>query len=132
MTNFPHPDQFQSRHIGPSPADTKAMLETIGVDKLDTLISQTVPAAIRLTKALDLPEPLTEFDYMQELQQIAAKNKVFRSYIGLGYSGTITPPVILRNVFQNPGCIRSTRRIRQRLRRAVWRVCSISRPWSAT
>jgi glycine dehydrogenase len=103
MTNFPHPDQFQRRHIGTSPADTKAMLETIGVDDLDTLIDQTVPAAIRLTKPLDLPEPLTEFDYMQALQQIAAKNKVFRSYIGLGYSGTITPPVILRNVFQNPG-----------------------------
>jgi glycine dehydrogenase len=103
MRNFPHPDQFVRRHIGPSESETKAMLQTLQVNSLDELIEQTVPDAIRLKKPLTLPTPLSEFEYLQELKTIANKNKVVRSYIGMGYYGTITPSVVLRNVFQNPG-----------------------------
>jgi glycine dehydrogenase len=103
MSQFPHPDRFESRHNGLNEADTREMLKVLNVQSLDQLIQETVPDAIRLQKPLQLPEPLSEFEYLQELKKIAAKNKVVRSYIGLGYNGTITPSVILRNVFQNPG-----------------------------
>lgn len=96
-------DQFVKRHIGPRPDDVKAMLETIGANSLDQLIDETVPANIRTERELDLPEGMSEYYFLQHLQKIAAKNEVYRSFIGLGYYGTITPSVILRNVFQNPG-----------------------------
>lgn len=96
-------DRFANRHIGIAPEALPDMLATIGVESLEQLIDETVPEAIRLRQPLDLPEALTEYDYLRTLKDIAAKNKVFRSYIGLGYYNTITPPVILRNVFENPG-----------------------------
>jgi glycine dehydrogenase len=95
--------EFSGRHIGPNEHDTNNMLKTIGVDSLEELISKTVPAAIRLKKPLNLPAPQSEFEYLNELKKIAAKNKLFKSYIGQGYYNTITPSVILRNVFENPG-----------------------------
>ncbi|MBP6827959.1 MAG: glycine dehydrogenase (aminomethyl-transferring), partial [Saprospiraceae bacterium] len=79
------------------------MLKALKVNSLDDLIWQTVPDSIRLKKPLDLPAPLSEFEYLQELKKIAQTNRVMRNYIGLGYNGTVTPAVILRNVFQNPG-----------------------------
>lgn len=79
------------------------MLQTIGVASLDQLIDETVPKAIRLKRGLRLPEAMSEFEYMQELKQTATLNKVYRSYIGQGYYGTVTPAVIARNIFQNPG-----------------------------
>ncbi len=103
MSQFPHPDRFERRHIGPSEADTQAMLKALNVKSLDELIEQTVPAAIRLKKPLDLPPALTEFEYLQHLKSFTLHNRIMRNYIGMGYSGTITPSVILRNVFQNPG-----------------------------
>jgi glycine dehydrogenase len=103
MPLFPHYDVFQRRHIGPSPEETAAMLKVLNVNSLDELIEQTVPDSIRMKRELDLPAPLNEQEYLRELKTIAVKNKVFRSYIGMGYHGTITPNVILRNVFQNPG-----------------------------
>lgn len=96
-------DQFSSRHIGPSDAEQQAMLATIGVSSLDQLIDETVPEAIRLRKPLNIPNAETEYAYLQELKSIAAQNKVYKSYIGMGYYGTITPAVIARNIFQNPG-----------------------------
>lgn len=96
-------DQFVNRHNGVSNKDLPKMLETIGVRSLDQLIDETVPDKIRLKKEMDLPEALTEFDFLNELKRTAAKNKVYKTYIGMGYHGTITPSVILRNVFQNPG-----------------------------
>lgn len=95
--------EFAGRHIGPNEADSKEMLKTIGLDSLDELIDKTVPASIRLKKPLKLPVAQTEFEYLTELKKIAAKNKVFKTYIGQGYYNTITPSVILRNVFENPG-----------------------------
>ena len=103
MSLFPHYDAFVRRHIGPSSAETDAMLKALNVTTLDELIEQTVPNSIRMKHELRLPEPLNEQDYLRELKSIAVKNKVFRSYIGMGYNGTVTPNVILRNVFQNPG-----------------------------
>ncbi|NCI45959.1 aminomethyl-transferring glycine dehydrogenase [Sediminibacterium soli] len=95
--------EFHGRHIGPNPADTKLMLETIGVSSLEELIGKTVPAAIRNKQKLAIPDAVSEFEYLSELKKTAAKNKVFSNYIGQGYYGTITPSVILRNVFENPG-----------------------------
>ncbi|MBP9875075.1 MAG: glycine dehydrogenase (aminomethyl-transferring), partial [Haliscomenobacter sp.] len=96
-------DQFERRHIGPDSEELTEMLASIGVESLDQLIEETVPSAIRLKRPLHLPSPLSEYEYLQELRAIAAHNKVFKSYIGLGYHGTITPSVIARNIFQNPG-----------------------------
>jgi glycine dehydrogenase len=103
MSQFPHPDRFVRRHIGPGEADTKAMLDALHVGSLDELIEQTIPDAIRLKKPLALPAALSEFEYLQELKQTADQNTVARSLIGMGYYGTITPSVILRNLFENPG-----------------------------
>ena len=103
MSLFAHPDQFERRHIGPQESDTTAMLHALNVRSLDELIEQTVPAIIRLKKPLDLPDALSEFEYLQELKKTALKNRVMRNYIGMGYYGNITPAVISRNVFQNPG-----------------------------
>lgn len=104
MNQLQSHDQFHKRHIGPNEAECQTMLQTIGVNTLDELIDQTVPETIRNRTGLkNLPEAMTEFDYLQELKQTAALNKVFKTYIGMGYYGTITPSVILRNVFQNPG-----------------------------
>jgi glycine dehydrogenase len=96
-------EQFQSRHIAPSVADTAKMLKTIGVNSLDELIGQTIPEKIRLTRPLNLPAAKSEFDYLNTLKQTASKNKVFKSFIGKGYYDVILPGVIQRNIFENPG-----------------------------
>lgn len=95
--------EFQTRHIGPNESDTRKMLEVIGTASLDELISKTVPDSIRIKKPLGVPAAISEFHYLSELKKIASKNKVFKNYIGQGYYGTITPSVILRNIFENPG-----------------------------
>src|SRR3954470_18079610 len=94
---------FQSRHIGPDRAARDAMLRTIGVASIDELIEQTIPSGIRLSASLDLPAPDTEAGYLRRLAQIAGRNVPARSYIGMGYYDCLTPSVILRNVFENPG-----------------------------
>ena len=96
-------DSFSRRHIGPSPSDTQSMLEYINASSLDALIDETVPAQIRLKSPLRLAKAQTEYEYLRNLKSIAANNKVFKSYIGLGYYDTITPSVIRRNIFENPG-----------------------------
>ena len=95
--------EFASRHIGPDEKDVLLMLKEIGVSSIDQLIIETIPSSIRLKDDLKLPAPSTEYSFLKELRIIAAKNKVFQSYIGTGYYNTITPGVILRNVFENPG-----------------------------
>jgi glycine dehydrogenase len=96
-------DQFVNRHNGSNAQDVQAMLKKINAPTLDTLIDQTVPASIRLKSPLKLPEGLSEHAFLQHLRGIAAKNKLFKTYIGLGYYDTILPPVIQRNVLENPG-----------------------------
>lgn len=98
-----HPDQFVHRHIGPNAQEIAEMLRALDVDSLDTLMEQTVPASIRLGRPLNLPAARTETETLEELDALAAQNQVFRSYLGMGYSDCITPPVILRNIVQNPG-----------------------------
>ncbi len=98
-----HPDKFSDRHLGPNAQEIQDMLQAIGVASLDELIYQTVPDNIRTPALSGIPAALTEQEYLRALKQVAAKNKVFRSYIGLGYYGTHTPGVILRNIFENPG-----------------------------
>src|SRR5438874_4813913 len=98
-----HPDRFVDRHIGPDTRDVTEMLEVLGKGSLDALIDATVPAGIRLKRPLDLPPGRSEHGLLQDLQQIAAKNQVFRSYLGMGYSDTVTPAVIQRNILENPG-----------------------------
>ncbi len=94
---------FESRHIGPNAAETAHMLQTIGVSSLDELIDKTVPASIRRTDSMKISPAMSEYEYLQHIRGIAAKNKVFKTYIGLGYYNVITPSVILRNIFENPG-----------------------------
>ncbi len=94
---------FAGRHIGPCDADVAAMVKTIGVASLDDLTAKTIPADIRANAALDLPLPVDEAAIVEDLRALAAKNVVKHSLIGMGYHGTHTPPVILRNVLENPG-----------------------------
>jgi len=96
-------DGFVSRHIGPSETDIAAMLHAVGAATLDDLAAKTVPPAIRTNQALDLPPPIDEAGVIAELRGLAAKNVLTKSLIGMGYHGTHTPPVILRNVLENPG-----------------------------
>ena len=96
-------DRFSARHIGPGGDDTSAMLDEVGAESLDALIDETVPASIRLGEPLDLPPGLSEHRLLRELRAISKKNKVFKSYIGLGYYGCVVPGVIQRNVLENPG-----------------------------
>ncbi|MEQ1743150.1 MAG: aminomethyl-transferring glycine dehydrogenase, partial [Candidatus Nitrotoga sp.] len=96
-------DKFVNRHNGPRENDVKAMLEIIGAGSVDELINQTIPAAIRLKTPLNLPSGMTEYQYHKLLRGVAAKNKVFKTHIGLGYYNTIVPPVIQRNILENPG-----------------------------
>ena len=96
-------DVFEPRHIGPSPADVEAMLTALEVKKLDELIAQVVPDAIQMPETLDLPDPLSETELLDDLAELSGQNKLFRSFIGMGYHETLTPGVILRNIMENPG-----------------------------
>ncbi|MFC7565461.1 aminomethyl-transferring glycine dehydrogenase [Actinomadura namibiensis] len=96
-------EQFADRHIGPSPDDQARMLAAIGYASAEALVDDAVPAAIRTDRPLELPPALSEPAALARLRELAAKNKVYTSMIGLGYHGTITPGVILRNVLENPG-----------------------------
>ncbi len=95
--------KFADRHIGPDSLETKEMLKMVGVSSIEELISKTIPADIRLKQDLDLPEALDESSYLRDLRTMAAKNKIFRTYLGLGYHNTIIPGVIQRTIFENPG-----------------------------
>jgi glycine dehydrogenase len=96
-------DTFARRHLGPGPLDVARMLEVLGVDSLDELIAETVPANIRLARPLELDPPRSESEVLADLRSLADHNQVYRSFIGLGYHDTLTPGVILRNILENPG-----------------------------
>jgi glycine dehydrogenase len=103
MRNFNHPDNFVNRHIGPNKNEIDDMLRTVGVNTIDQLIKDTIPEDIRLKESLVLNEPLSEYEFLSKLNIIAKKNKIFKSYIGMGYHPVITPEVIQRNILENPG-----------------------------
>ncbi len=94
---------FSNRHIGPNSAEKKQMLDKVGVASVSELIDKTIPAHIRLASNLDIVPGMSENDYLEHISRLGNKNKVFTSFIGLGYNETIVPPVILRNVLENPG-----------------------------
>lgn len=96
-------EAFSTRHIGPDPEQRKEMLEYSGAESMEQLISEPIPSGIRLKKPLNLPDALSEFDYLKEIRQTANMNKIYRSFIGMGYYDTKMPNVILRNVLENPG-----------------------------
>src|SRR5213079_3376659 len=96
-------DSFARRHIGPSEDEVRDMLREVGFENLDALIDAAVPKNIRLDRQLNLPEAKSETEALEELSAISKKNKVARSFIGAGYSDCITPPVIQRNILENPG-----------------------------
>ena len=96
-------DRFATRHLGPSPEDQRAMLDLLGFESLEALIDGAVPDGIRMEGDLDLPPAITEQELLALARERADENDVLRSFIGMGYYGTVTPPVILRNVLENPG-----------------------------
>lgn len=96
-------DSFALRHIGPREKDLQHMLRTIGVESIEQLLNETLPDTIRLKKPLDLEPAMTEYEYLNHITQLGTKNKMFQSYIGLGYNQAIVPAVIQRNILENPG-----------------------------
>jgi len=101
--SYEYTDRFVTRHIGPRADEIAGMLELIGYGSLDELMDTAVPEAIRVSRPLSLPEAESEFEALNELREMASRNQLFRSYIGTGYHDTITPPVIQRNILENPG-----------------------------
>lgn len=102
LNDLQHAEQFATRHVGPNREDQQAMLSLLGLNNLQQLIEQVVPESITNNNPLDLPTQCTESQALKELRQIANKNKIFKSFIGQGYYGTLTPNVILRNILENP------------------------------
>lgn len=96
-------NSFQRRHIGPNENEQNQMLKAINVSNLDQLITETIPDDIRLQESLALDAPMSEYEYLNHIEEVSKKNKVFRSYIGLGYHEAIVPSVIKRNILENPG-----------------------------
>ena len=117
--------EFPTRHIGPDAEDVAAMCAALGVTSVDELVDQVVPEAIRRRDALDIGPSSSEVAVIARLRAIAERNEVFTSLIGTGYTGTVTPPVIARNVLENPAWpgTRPTRRTNPRSARAAWRRC---------
>ncbi len=99
---MPH-TKFESRHIGPDKKQIEIMLNKIGASSLDELIAETIPATIRLKKPLAIAEAMSEYEYLVSLKELGKKNKIYKSLIGLGYSNCVVPPVIQRNILENPG-----------------------------
>ena len=98
-----HNNSFIPRHIGPTDNEINEMLKTLGMSSVEELIDQTIPKLIRTKKPLEIGKPLCEHDLLKRARKIADKNKIFRNFIGMGYSGTKVPPVIQRNILENPG-----------------------------
>ncbi|MBT7546152.1 MAG: glycine dehydrogenase (aminomethyl-transferring), partial [Cryomorphaceae bacterium] len=96
-------ENFSRRHIGPNPNELNVILKTIGVESIEELLNQTIPDKIRLIKDLNIPEGMSEMEFLKEIKKLSSLNKDFKTYIGLGYHDTFTPSVIQRNILENPG-----------------------------
>ena len=103
MNSMEHPDKFVNRHLGPREEDITEMLKAIGVESVEKLIQETIPQSIRLTEKLEIDPPISEYKFIEHLKDLANRNKVYKSYIGLGYHQTHTPAVIQRSILENPG-----------------------------
>ena len=96
-------ENFSNRHIGPNTSELEVILKAIGVESVEELLNQTIPDNIRLKKDLDIPEGISEMEFLKEIKKLSYLNKNFKTYIGLGYHDTFTPSVIQRNILENPG-----------------------------
>ena len=103
MTVIDPPADFEARHLGPTEADVSSMLEELGYESLAELVNETIPESIRMDGDLGLPPELSEAEFVRRLRGVASQNQVFRSFLGMGYSDTLVPGVILRNIMENPG-----------------------------
>ena len=117
-------NSFARRHIGPNEEEVRVMLGEVGFEDLDSLVQAAVPRNIQLNRDLNLPKAKSEMDALAELRAISRKNKVARSFIGCGYSDCITPPVIQRNILENPGWYTAYTPIRLNSRKAGLRPSS--------
>ena len=102
MLNQHQRDPFVKRHLGPRTKEVELMLKTVGYSSIDKLINDVVPKQIQDTQPLKLDQAWTEFDILDELKEIASKNDIYQSFIGMGYYNCITPPIIQRNILENP------------------------------
>uniref|UniRef100_A0A8C2YVV2 Glycine dehydrogenase (decarboxylating) n=1 Tax=Cyclopterus lumpus TaxID=8103 RepID=A0A8C2YVV2_CYCLU len=102
---LPRHDDFAERHIGPGEREKREMLDALGVESLDQLIENTVPSSIRMQRSMKMDDPICESEVLETLQEIASKNKVWRSYIGMGYYNCLVPPPIQRNLLENSGWV---------------------------
>lgn len=121
---------FEQRHIGPDEAAQAKMLAQVGYGSLDELTAAAVPDVIKSAEALDLPGARTEAEVLAELRSLADRNQVLDSMVGLGYYGTFTPPVILRNVMENPAWYTAYTPYQPEISQGRPRRCSTSRRWS--
>ena len=121
---------FVRRHVGPGKGEAREMLSFLGYSEMEQLVQDTVPDAIRMDRELDLPPAAPEHVLLEEIRAISKDNKIFRSYLGLGYHDTVVPGVILRNILENPGWYTQYTPTRLRSHRAAWRPSCTSRPWS--
>src|SRR5690606_15459962 len=103
MSKIHYQEKFETRHIGSSADETESMLAAIGLSAIDQLLVESLPASIRMTRPLPLPPAMSEAAYLKKIAAIGDQNRVFKSYIGQGYYGTVLPAVIQRNIFENPG-----------------------------
>src|SRR5581483_3526508 len=118
-----------ARHIGPGSAECREMLGAVGAASLDALMDEAIPASIRLEEPLGLPPGISEEAFLAEAGRLAARNRLFKSYIGLGYYNCTTPPVILRHVLENPGWYPPYTPYNRRSPRGGSKGCSSSRRW---
>ena len=123
--------EFIGRHIGPSDADIADMLKTIGAADLDDMINKAVPADIRSDDHYNAPA-MSEANVLAEIRKIADRNRVMKSFIGMGYHGCHLPPVILRNLLENPGWYTAYTPYQAEIPKAAWRRCLIISRWSST
>ncbi len=132
FTDYQPYDFANRRHIGPSPDEMAEMLKVIGYPSLDALIDDTVPASIRVKAPLAWGPALTEREALDLMRETANRNQRLTSLIGQGYHGTITPPVIQRNILENPAWYTAYTPTSRKSARAASKRCSTTRPWSAT
>jgi len=116
-------ENFSNRHIGPNSSELEIILKTIGVESVEELLNQTIPDNIRLKKDLDIPEGISEMEFLNEIKKLSYLNKNFKTYIGLGYHDTFTPSVIQRNILENPGWYTAYTLTNQKLPREDLKHC---------
>ena len=125
-------ESFERRHIGPTDNEIKQMLSVINANSIDELIDQTIPKSIRNDKPMRLDPPMSESDYLTHLKKISSLNKVYKTYIGLGYNRSYLPAVIQRNILENPGWYTAYTPYQAEIAQGRLKLFSISKQWLQT